>query len=181
MIVTQATTSGRDIDHYTLLGLPRRFAIDSARLDTAWRDMQARVHPDRFATASDAERRVAMQWASQVNEAYRALKSPLRRARYLCELQGAPIQAESNTAMAPDFLVQQMEWHEALDEAREAATPDAFDALRRDIDVARREIQAQVAALLDADPSDAAGAVPRIREWMFLDRLAEQVDDATSD
>lgn len=181
LIVRQDSTSGRDLDHFALLGLPRRFALDSPRLDAAWRELQAKVHPDRFATASDAERRVAMQWASRVNEAYRSLKSPLPRAKYLCELQGAAIEAESNTAMAPAFLAQQMEWHEALDAAREAGTADAYDTLRGDILRARGEVQAEVAALLDGDPPDAHAAVARIREWMFLERLTEQVDDADSD
>ena len=181
MIVRQDSASGRDLDHFALLGLPRRFQVDAARLDAAWRELQAKVHPDRFATASDAERRVAMQWASRVNEAYRTLKSPLARARYLCELHGSPIQAESNTAMAPAFLMQQMQWHEALDDARSAGTADAFDSLHRDIQAARAEVLSAVAGLLDADPPDAAAAVGRIREWMFLERLADQVDDAASD
>ena len=106
-----------DDDDFTLFGLPRRFALDRAGLDQRWRDLQSEVHPDRFAAQGEAAQRLAMQWAVRVNEAYQRLKDPLRRGAYLCELAGAPIQAENNTAMPPAFLMQQMAWREALDEA----------------------------------------------------------------
>ena len=79
------------------------------------------MHPDRFAGEGAAAQRIAMQWAVRVNEAYQRLKDPLKRAAYLCELRGAPIEAESNTAMPAAFLMQQMAWREALDEAADAA------------------------------------------------------------
>ena len=81
------------------------------------------MHPDRFAAEGAAAQRVAMQWAVRVNEAYQRLKDPLKRAAYLCELHGAPIDAENNTAMPRDFLMQQMEWREALDDARRRRRP----------------------------------------------------------
>jgi molecular chaperone HscB len=103
-------------------------------LDRHWRlrrdqAVQSEVHPDRFAAQGDAAQRMAMQWAVRVNEAYQRLKDPLRRGAYLCELQwaGAPIQAENNTAMPAAFLMQQMEWREALEEARTQADVQALD------------------------------------------------------
>jgi DnaJ-domain-containing protein 1 len=92
-------------DDFTLFGLPQRFALDRAEVDARWRRLQAEVHPDRFAAEGAAAQRLAMQWAVRVNEAYRRLKDPLARAAYLCELRGAPIDAERNTAMPPAFLV----------------------------------------------------------------------------
>ena len=106
-----------DDDDFTLLGLPQRFAQDRSLIDARWRELQAQVHPDRFAAEGAASQRVAMQWAVRVNEAYQRMKDPLRRAAYLSELNDAPIHAENNTAMPTGFLVQQMEWREALDEA----------------------------------------------------------------
>ena len=97
-------------DDFTLFGLPQRFALQRADVDERWKVLQGEVHPDRFAAQGVAARRVAMQWAVRVNEAYRRLKDPLRRAAYLCELRGTPIDAESNTAMPGDFLAQQMHW-----------------------------------------------------------------------
>src|SRR6185369_91788 len=93
-----------------------------------YRDLQGRVHPDRFAAATEAERRVAMQWATRANEAYRTLRDPLERARYLLRLKGFDTGEESNTSMPPDFLMHQIEWREGVAEpraAREAANRKA--------------------------------------------------------
>ena len=106
-----------DDDDFTLFGLREGFALDARMLDQRWRELQAEVHPDRFAADGAAAQRIAMQWAVRVNQAYRRLKDPLQRAAYLCERRGAPIDAERNTAMPPVFLAQQMAWREALDEA----------------------------------------------------------------
>jgi molecular chaperone HscB len=166
-----------DPDHFTLLGLPAQFALDRAQLDTAWRDAQAQVHPDRFATSSPAERRVAMQWASRVNEAYRVLRSPLERARYLCERAGQDLQVETNTAMAPGFLMQQMEWRESLDDARASRQMAPLDALADDLAATRGRLMDDVAALLDQG-RDFAAASARVREWMFIEKFSDEIDTA---
>ena len=116
------------IDDFELFGVPRRFQLDRADLDARRRALQGEVHPDRFANADAASRRAAMQSAVRVNEAYARLADPLRRAAYLCELAGAPIGAEDNTAMPAEFLRQQMAWREALDDAD---SRDDVDALAR--------------------------------------------------
>lgn len=175
------SSDGFDADYFALLGLPKRFTLKREALERAWRDLQARVHPDRFATGSQAERRIAMQWASRVNEAHRVLRSPLQRARYLCELAGYEIGAERNTAMAPAFLMQQLEWREALDTARDSADHAQFDALEQELQAARDAIESKVAAELN-DPEDRQPNYPevvsRIREWMFIERLFEELDGA---
>ena len=117
-------------DDFTLFGLAPRHALDRAALDQRWRELQGEVHPDRFAAEGAAAQRVAMQWAVRVNEAYQRLKDPLRRAAYLCELRGVPVDAERNTAMPGAFLMQQMSWREALDEAADAAAVERIDAER---------------------------------------------------
>jgi len=160
-------------DHFSLFGLPARYALDAAALERAWRDTAARVHPDRYATAAPAEKRVAMQWAARVNEAYRVLRDPLSRARYLCEQAGVDLQTESNTAMAPAFLMQQMQWREQLDESRGDA--QGLAALANELDDARSGVQEAVRRLLD-EASDPHEAALRVREWMFLDKLADDVD-----
>jgi Fe-S protein assembly co-chaperone HscB len=163
-------------DHFSLFGLPARYAQDEQALQKAWHDVAAKVHPDRFATAGPAQRRVAMQWAARANEAYRTLRDPLARARYLCELRGVDLQAESNTSMSPDFLMQQMQWREALDEARAAGDGKALAALRQELDQARAAMSEQVRVLLD-DAGDAQAAGQRVREWMFLEKLAREIDN----
>jgi len=102
---------------FKLFGLPVRYALDRAELDERWKQLQRQVHPDRFAAQGAAAQRVAMQWSVRINEAYQRLKDPLKRAAYWCELQGVPVNAENNTAMPASFLMRQMEWREALDEA----------------------------------------------------------------
>lgn len=145
-------------------------------LDAAWRQAAARVHPDRFATAGPAEKRVAMQWASRINEAYRCLRSPLSRARYLCEQAGVDLQVETNTAMRPAFLMQQMEWREALDELREQPSTEAAAVLRQTLAQAEADIQSDVASLLD-EQQDYETAAARVREWMFLERMEQAMSD----
>ena len=163
-----------DADDFTLLGLPRSFALDRAQLDAAWKALQARVHPDRFAAEGAASQRVAMQWAVRVNEAHQRLKDPLKRAAYLCELAGVPVNAENNTAMPGAFLMQQMQWREALEDATSATD---VEALQGDVLTDRKARIARVTELLDGTPpADAASAAQEVRALMFIDRLLEEVD-----
>ena len=161
-----------DADDFTLLGLPRRFALERALLDNAWKALQAKVHPDRFAAEGGAAQRLAMQWAVRVNEAHQRLKDPLKRAAYLCQLAGVPVNAESNTAMPGDFLMQQMTWREALDEVGNAAEAQA---LLDEVSTERRERLARVTRLLDVD-GNAAQAAQEVRALMFIDRLSDEID-----
>ena len=160
-------------NHFDLFQLPATFALDMGALDSAYRDVQGRVHPDRFINATDAEKRVAMQWATRANEAYQTLRSPQKRAQYLCELNGVDLNTESNTAMPMDFLMQQMEWREALGEARAAKDSDALDALDEQVKLDRKARLAQVGTQLDA--SDFDNAAQGVRALMFLDKFSEEV------
>ncbi|MDH2052780.1 Fe-S protein assembly co-chaperone HscB [Achromobacter marplatensis] len=162
-------------DHFSLFGLPARFDLDAQALESAWRAVAAQVHPDRYATASPAERRVAMQWAARANEAYRVLRDPLLRARYLCEQSGIDLQTESNTSMDTAFLMQQMTWREMLDDARDDA--DALAALQTELEAARTAMRATLTRLLDNE-RDYATAGLKIREWMFVEKLAEELAHA---
>ncbi len=159
-------------DDFTLFGLPQQFEVDRARIDATWRSLQAEVHPDRFAAQGAAAQRVAMQWAVRVNEAYRRLKDPLARASYLCELRGAPIGAESNTAMPADFLMQQMAWRESLEDAGDAM---AVQALDDEVQSHERELLAQVHQQLDLQ-GDAKAAARTVRALMFVARFRHDID-----
>ena len=161
-----------DDDDFTVFGLEPRFAQDRADLDSRWRRLQSEVHPDRFAAEGAAAQRLAMQWAVRVNEAYRRLKDPLARAAYLCELRGVLIDAERNTAMPGAFLMQQMQWREALDEARDQA---AVEAIAEQIGQAERERFDRIAQLLDTD-GDAAAAAAEVRAAMFVQRLRQDIE-----
>ena len=180
---------------FELFDVPPRFAQDGAVLDARWKALQREVHPDRFAAQGAAAQRVAAQWSARINEAHRRLKDPLRRAAYLCELRGAPIEArytaveafkiaylcerrgapieaERNTAMPPAFLMQQMALREQLDAARDAAELDAIEALAARM---QRELLQEIEQQLDADRAWAAAA-QSVRALMFLDKLAADIE-----
>jgi molecular chaperone HscB len=160
-------------NHFELFHLPQRFSVDMAALDKAYREVQNQVHPDRFSGATDAEKRVAMQWATRANEAYQTLKNPFRRAAYLCELNGIELQAESNTAMSPTFLMQQMEWREALEEAQSAKDVPALEDLDSALRQTRKTQVAQIGEQLDAD--NFADAAQGVRQLMFLEKFGQEV------
>lgn len=164
-------------DHFSLFGLGRQFALDMARLDSAYRQVQAEVHPDRFAGGSDAEKRVSMQWATRANEAYQTLKKPVARARYLLKLAGVDTQEETNTAMPADFLIQQMEWRESVADARAGNDLPALDDLLTALRRSERDMQRQLADALDIT-QDHSQAALLVRKLRFIEKLAEEISAA---
>jgi len=162
--------------YFALFGLPQSYAIDRNQLDAAYRELQNTVHPDRFAAQLEAEQRVAMQWATQVNEAYQTLKHPVSRGVYLLKLQGIDALDASNTRMAPAFLMQQMEWREAIEEARAGKRMGALDALSDDLRATHRRIETQLSELIDA-AKDYEGAREAVRQLRFMDKLIAEVGD----
>ncbi|MFC5548666.1 Fe-S protein assembly co-chaperone HscB [Massilia aerilata] len=160
-------------NHFELFQLPAKFDVDQDALDAAYREVQGRVHPDRFVNASDAEKRVAMQWATRANEAYQTLRNPMLRARYLCELNGVDLQTESNTAMPMDFLMQQMELRELLADARASKDAEALDELDAQVRGEKKSRLAQVGKLLDA--GDYTQAAQGVRALMFLDKFSDEL------
>jgi len=159
-------------DDFALFGLTPQFAQEKAALDAQWKLLQAQAHPDKFAAQGAAAQRVAMQWSARINEAYRRLKDPLTRAAYLCELNGAPINAHSNTAMPASFLVQQIEWREALDDAH---TEAALEALLASVSAAKTDLLAECTQLLDVQRDFAAAVLP-VRCLMFMDKFAHDLN-----
>ena len=159
---------------FELFGLPERFAIDLARLDAKWKQLQGAAHPDRFATETAAAQRVAMQWAIRINEAYRRLRDPLARAAYLCTLHGVDLQAENNTAMPAGFLMQQMEWRDALSEA---GTLDAVDALSDEVSASRNATLKSLQSRIDEDADvDWRAVADTVRGLMFVDKFMSDID-----
>lgn len=171
-----SASSTDPLDHFSLFGLEPRFAIDEAELEGAFRDLQSRVHPDRFAGASAPERRVAMQWAARANEAYATLRNPLRRAAYLCERRGAKIEAESNTSMPVEFLMQQMEWRESL--AESSGDAQALGRLIREVEARRQDLITGLTQALDQNPDAERGALAAsalVRQLMFVDKFGSEL------
>ena len=144
-----------DDDDFSLFGLPQRQDQNRADIDACWKRLQTQVHPDRFASEGAAAQRLAMQWAVRVNEAHQRLRDPLKRAAYLCELRGAPLRSQENTRMPVAFLMEQMSWREALDDAPDAA---AVQALDEQIAERERALLVEVQILLDQKHEPEAAA-----------------------
>lgn len=159
--------------HFELFHLPARYTLDAAALEHAYRVVQTQVHPDRFAAAGDAQKRIAMQWATRTNEAYRTLRDPLKRAIYLLSLRGVDVASESNTAMEPAFLMQQMEWREGVEDAAAAKNVDALDTLLNELRDEERVRFSKLASLLDSGADQAAAQA--VRQLMFIERVAAEV------
>lgn len=160
-------------DFFGIFDLPHQFRLDSAVLDQRYRALQAEVHPDRAAHLPPAEQRRAMQLATHVNEAYQTLRDPLRRGRYLLQLAGVDTQEETNTAMPLDFLTQQMEWREALEQARAVRDMDALIALESRMQGLQRQLLEQLAVALEG--TQHAAAAELVRKLKFLEKFAAEI------
>ena len=160
---------------FELFAVPTMFAQDSTALDARWKELQREAHPDRFAAQGGAAQRLAMQWSVRINEAHQRLKDPVKRAAYLCEQRGSPINAETNTAMPPAFLMQQMEWRETLDDATKV---EAVDALRTEVEMARALALSSLDRLID-EKGDYPAAAQQVRALMFIERFADDVEAKT--
>ncbi|MDB5778011.1 MAG: co-chaperone Hsc20 [Polaromonas sp.] len=158
---------------FELFGVPMQFVQDRAQLDARWKELQREAHPDKFAAQGPAAQRLAMQWSVRINEAYQRLKDPLRRASYLCELHGAPINAENNTAMPSVFLMQQMEWREALEEA---GSVEDLDKIAQESRTGAHEQLLKIEQTLD-QKKDFSEAAQQVRSLMFIERFAREVDE----
>lgn len=157
---------------FELFDVPVQYAQDRAQLDARWKALQREAHPDRFAAEGAAAQRVAMQWSVRINEAYQRLKDPLKRAAYLCELQGAPVQAHHNTAMPAAFLMQQMQWRESLEETDTVA---GLESLAEEVRAEQVRLHQELARLLD-EAHDPGQAVGQVRALMFIERFTQEVN-----
>ena len=163
-------------NHFELFQLSQRFTLDTLELEQAYHEVQNQTHPDRFVNATSIEKRVAMQWATRANEAYQTLKSPFKRAAYLCELNGVALEAESNTTMPMAFLMQQMAWRETLDDARAEKNLIALEQLDDELRTARKDDLQRIGMLLDAEDFQQAGQY--VRQLMFLEKFGEEIGNA---
>jgi molecular chaperone HscB len=162
-------------NHFELFGLPARYRFDASTLDQAYRALQSQVHPDAAAGGTDAERRVALQSSARVNEAYQALRDPVRRAQYLLGLHGIETVNERDTVLPIDFLEQQLERREAASDAQHAGDEVALGALLAAVRGEALAIEEQLAHTLDGEQAYGA-ARTRVRELTFLAKLADDID-----
>ena len=163
-------------NHFQLFGLPERFRFDDDALDRAYRALQGEVHPDRFAAASEAERRLALQSSARVNEAYQALRDPVARAQYMLSLHGIDAFDETDTALPLDFLERQLERREAAADAMASSDDKRLAVLAAEVRVDAERLEQRVAARLDSQ-SAWEEARSDVRELRFLSKLAADIDE----
>jgi len=162
-------------NYFDLFGLAPAFRFDGAVLDQAFRQLQTEVHPDRFAGGSDAQRRLALQSSAHVNEAYCALKNPVRRAQYLLNLHGIDAVGETDTALPLEFLERQLERREQAADAQAAGDVRTLSSLLAQARAEGQALEDVLAQMIDGDRAF-AGARMRVRELTFLAKLAEDID-----
>jgi molecular chaperone HscB len=165
-----------DENHFQIFGVPAQFDVDLPALETRYRELQREVHPDRFARASQAEQRVSMQLATRVNEAYQTLKSPLTRAGYLLQLQGVDPEFETNTAMPAEFLTDQMERRETLEQVVAARDWERLIALSSNLRTEQDALFGRIERQLEA--RDWKEAATTLRQLKFLEKLSEEIGEA---
>lgn len=171
--LSESSSNSTFKDYFDLFQLPKQFGIDRPSLDQAYLTIQQEVHPDRHAQASDAQKRRSLQMATYANTAYQTLKQPIKRGFYLCELLGLDAQLETNTAMPKAFLMQQMEWREAMDAARKQ--PEVLEQLQEEVARSLKDYIHQIAKQIDQEHQMNV-ALESLRAALFLERFLEEID-----
>ncbi|MES2772528.1 MAG: Fe-S protein assembly co-chaperone HscB [Pseudomonadota bacterium] len=174
---TKTTQMDFNTDHFTLLGLAQSFQLDRQSLDQHYRELQSAMHPDKFVNASDTERRLSMQWATQINAAYQTLKNPRARAQYLLQLRGIKVDAENNNAMSNEFLLEQMEWRESVSTARSLGAEASLLALQAQLAEQSKDYYEALTQLLDQSREWQAAA-DLVCRLMFIEKLATEIEQA---
>lgn len=160
-------------NYFALFHLPQQFEVDLSLLDQQYRKLQSEIHPDRFTNASSNERMRSMQLATYANEAYRSLKDSTARARYLLQLEGIETLEESNTAMPADFLMLQMEWREAIDDAMQSKDVSALDDLLIEIKQIATSLSKQLSHAFNH--KDYTSAAESVRKLSFIDKITADI------
>lgn len=166
-------------NHFELFSLPVSFDVDTGSLSARYQDLQRNVHPDKFTNATDREKRLSMQQASIINEAYQSLKDPLKRAQYLLSLNGIDVKSDSNTVMDTSFLMEQMELREALDDIMDASDPLAsLETFAADIEMRIKDLITQLQShFKDNNEDSLKQAEAASLRLQFLYRLREEAED----
>lgn len=163
------------MNHFELFGLPFQFELDGSLLSTQFRELQRRFHPDNFATASERDRLMAVQKAAQINDAFQTLKQPISRAEYMLSEKHVDIRGEHKTLQDPEFLMQQMELREALEEIPDASDPETalFD-FEQQASVLYKSQLTDLEQLLNNESWDQAADA--VRKLKFIDKLRYEVE-----
>jgi molecular chaperone HscB len=159
--------------HFALFDLKPRFDLDEQQLASRYRELARATHPDRFADAPAEDQRRAVERSANLNEAYQTLREPARRARYLLSLDGGELPAET-TVQDPEFLMQQLQWREELEQLQDEADLAGVAAFKARMKQAQRELHDEFATVWN-DAARRAWAEQLVRRMQFLDKLSHEV------
>ncbi len=161
------------VDPFATLGLPRSFALDLAAVEKTHRELSRALHPDKFVSAGASERRAALSKAVEVNEAWRVVRDPIRRAEALLALSGVAVGEERAPAADPEFLMEMLEQREALAEAKQAKDLARVHAMAKAIEERSRDAEAALAEGFAR--GEAASLVGKLGELRFYRRFLDEV------
>jgi molecular chaperone HscB len=155
-------------DYFTLFGLAQTFTQDLAQIKSRYHQLQSKMHPDNFVNATPQEKRIAVEFAATINEAYRTLITPLKRAIYLLKIRGIDVDSETDTSMPIEFLMQQMEMRERLRDGE-------FQQVKEEVRAKLMETEANLSELLDAQNTPLSVARDEVRKMLFYVKLNEEI------
>lgn len=162
------------MNHFATFDLTPTFALDLPTLSSRYRDLQGAVHPDRFVNATDADKRVAMERAVQINDAFATLKDPVRRAMHLLSLKGIDGMDANDTSMPVDFLMEQVEWRESIADARLKEDSERLEDINEELTTTARSLADTFAAAYQGEHYKVATTLAR--KMRFVQKLLEEVD-----
>jgi molecular chaperone HscB len=177
LVIASGMRAAPEKNHFELFGLPVKYDVDLVDLLSRYREMQRRIHPDKFALSSDQDRRISLQMTALVNDAFQILKDPIRRGRYLLSLRGIDIDDESDTSMDSAFLLEQLEWRENLEEVRQVDNPHKKMAELANLIEKRLQkgIENFRGAVIENTPEATLRARNTVRELQFLDKMRKEI------
>ena len=163
---------------FEVFDIPVSFNVELSKLAEKYRLLQHAIHPDKYASGTDQEKRLSVQQSAYINEGYQTLKHPLTRAKYLLTLKGVDIGADNQTSMAPEFLMQQMELREALANVKESASPaDEMARLDDEISQSTSALVREIASLFESNDSSKLDAIgDYVQRLQFMVKLGEEIE-----
>lgn len=166
------------MNFFALFGLPEVFEIDTGKLSQTYKTLAQITHPDKFANAGNAEKLMMVQKNAQVNDGFQVLKNPISRAEHILELRGIELRHEQRTIQDPEFLMQQMDWREQLEQAEHANDPEqVLAALDLDIGVYSKAHTRRLAELIAENSKESdQEAAKELRKLKFLAKLHKEIE-----
>lgn len=165
---------------FEIFSIPSGWHVDLADLDVRYRALQQEFHPDRYATKSDVEKRLAVQTASLINQAFETLKTPLKRAQYLLELNDIDVDKDTHITTDSQFLMQQIELRETLAGVAGKTDPWAeLEKLRTHVEAIYQNLQSEFFEGLSAKIFDSA--LTAVAKMQFFSKLLNEIEQLEAD